>query len=143
MTSILRAGVIGAGVFGGYHAAQYDRLPDVTLSAVLDADPARAAALAARHGAVAFTDLAPFLAASDVVSVATPAIHHGALALAVLKSGRPVYVEKPLATSPDDADSIVREASRRSACSISRARRCAWRRREWALPRRAISMSRW
>jgi predicted dehydrogenase len=53
--------------------------------------------------------------------VATPAIHHGALALAVLKSGRPVYVEKPLATSPDDADSIVREASRRglvAACGF-------------------------
>jgi predicted homoserine dehydrogenase-like protein len=34
MSETLRGGVIGAGVFGGYHARQYARLPGVTLSAV-------------------------------------------------------------------------------------------------------------
>ena len=38
--------MIGAGVFGGYHAAQYARLPGVTLSAVFDTHPERAAAVA-------------------------------------------------------------------------------------------------
>jgi len=113
MTSIARAGLIGAGVFGGYHAAKYVELPDVTLTAVLDPHPDRAQALAERHGARAFTDLADFLSAVDVVSIAAPAIRHGRLALDVLRAGKPVYVEKPIATSLEDADAIVTEASRR------------------------------
>jgi len=114
MTSTLRAGVIGAGVFGGYHAAKYVELPDVTLTAVLDPHPERAAALAERYGAAAFSDLAGFLAAVDVVSIAAPAVTHGALALSVLRAGKPAYVEKPIATALEDADLIVAEAARRA-----------------------------
>ncbi|HEY5290415.1 MAG TPA: Gfo/Idh/MocA family oxidoreductase [Caulobacteraceae bacterium] len=113
MTSILRAGVIGAGVFGGYHAAQYARLDGVILAGVLDPHPDRAQALAESHGGHAFTDLATLLEAVDLVSIAAPAIHHGALALAALRAGKPVYVEKPIATSLEDADAIAAEANRR------------------------------
>ena len=79
MTSQLRAGVIGAGVFGGYHAGKYVELSDVSLTAVLDPHPDLAAILAERYGATAFAHLADFLGAVDVVSVATPAIAHGGL----------------------------------------------------------------
>jgi len=110
MTSILRAGVIGAGVFGGYHAAKYAELADVELAAVFDPHPERARALADRFGGRAFADLAGFLAAVDVVSIAAPAAAHAGHALAALRAGKPVYVEKPLATSPADADAIIAEA---------------------------------
>ena len=63
MTSQMRAGVIGAGVFGGYHAAKYDELPDVILAAVLDPHPDRAEAMAHRFGATPFGDIAGFLEA--------------------------------------------------------------------------------
>jgi predicted dehydrogenase len=46
MSESLRGGVIGAGVFGGYHARQYARLSGVDLAAVYDPHPERAAALA-------------------------------------------------------------------------------------------------
>ena len=111
MTSILRAGVIGAGVFGGYHADKYAQLPGVELAAVLDTHPERAEALAGRHGAEAFADLARFLDVVDVVSVASPAVAHAAAALSALRAGKAVYVEKPLATSLQDADAIITEAA--------------------------------
>ncbi len=107
MTSKLRAGVIGAGVFGGYHAAKYVELDGVTLTAVLDPHPERAAALAERTRARPVADMAEFLSLVDVVSVAAPAVEHGALALAALRAGKHLYVEKPLATALDDADSIA------------------------------------
>ncbi len=113
MTAILKAGVIGAGVFGGYHANKYAELEGVRLAAVLDTHPERAQALAQKHGAAAFSDLAAFLDAVDVVSVASPASKHAPAALAALKAGRPTYVEKPLATSLEDADALLGEASRR------------------------------
>jgi predicted dehydrogenase len=113
MTSPLRAGVVGAGVFGGYHAAKWAAMPGVVLAGVCDPDPARAKALAERHGAAAISDPAAFLAAVDILSIAAPAGAHGGWALAALKAGKSVYVEKPLATDPGEADAIVAEASRR------------------------------
>jgi predicted dehydrogenase len=113
MTSLMRAGVVGAGVFGGYHAAKWASFPGVTLAAVHDPDPARARDLAARHGAAAIGEAAAFLQAVDILSIAAPADAHAGWALAALKAGKSVYVEKPLATDLGDADAIVAEAARR------------------------------
>ena len=109
-TGSLRGGVIGAGVFGGYHARQYARLPGVTLSAVLDPHPERAARVAVPLGGRAFHELEAFLEAVDVVTIASPATFHAEQALAVIAAGKPVYVEKPIAVSVADAEKL-REAA--------------------------------
>ncbi|HZZ69340.1 MAG TPA: Gfo/Idh/MocA family oxidoreductase [Phenylobacterium sp.] len=106
MSETLRGGVIGAGVFGGYHARQYARLPGVVLSGVLDLHPDRAAAVAMPLGGRGFTDLAEFLDAVDVVTVASPATLHAEHALAALAAGKPVYIEKPIATSIADGERV-------------------------------------
>jgi predicted dehydrogenase len=106
MADSLRGGVIGAGVFGGYHAGQYARLPGVVLSAVLDTHPERAAAIAMPLGGRAFTDMAAFLDAVDVVTVASPATFHAQHALAALAAGKSVYIEKPIATSVADGERV-------------------------------------
>lgn len=110
MVESLRGGVIGAGVFGGYHARQYSRLPGVVLSAVLDIDPARAAAVAAPLGGRGFHQMAAFLDAVDVVTVASPATLHADHALAALAAGKPVYIEKPIAISMAAAAAIAKAA---------------------------------
>ncbi|THD52223.1 Gfo/Idh/MocA family oxidoreductase [Phenylobacterium sp.] len=106
MPESLRGGVIGAGVFGGYHANQYARLPGVVLSGVFDVHPDRAAAVAMPLGGRAFADLAEFLDAVDVVTVASPATFHAEHALAALAAGKHVYVEKPIATSVADGERV-------------------------------------
>jgi predicted dehydrogenase len=106
----LRAGVVGAGVFGGYHAHKYAALADVELTAVFDPDVERVSALAAAMGVAAVDDLDALLAMSDVVSIASPATTHAELTLRALEAGRSVYVEKPLATSLEDADKLVAAA---------------------------------
>jgi predicted dehydrogenase len=112
MAKVLRAGVIGAGVFGGYHANQYAALEGVELAGVYDHHPAHAEAIVARLGGQVFTSEAELIAAVDVVSVATPASVHAASALAALAAGKPTYVEKPVATTPEEADRIVALARR-------------------------------
>jgi predicted dehydrogenase len=107
MGQVLRAGVIGAGVFGGYHASKYAALPGVTLAGVYDHHAVHAEALAAKHGGQVFASEAELIAAVDLVSIATPAIHHAAPAIAALDAGRAVYIEKPVATSEQDAARIV------------------------------------
>jgi predicted dehydrogenase len=106
MPESLRGGVIGAGVFGGYHARQYARIEGVTLSAVFDPNPERAAEVAMPLGGRAFHDLEAFLDAVDVVTVASPATVHGGQALATLRAGKPVYVEKPIAVTLADAQAV-------------------------------------
>ena len=115
MGEILRGGVIGAGVFGGHHARKYAAAPDVVLSAVLDTHhPDRAAALAVPLGGRAFHRLDEFLQTVDVVTVASPASVHAEGALAALKAGKPVYIEKPIAISLADAEAIMAQAARQN-----------------------------
>lgn len=108
MPKTLKAGVAGAGVFGGLHARKYAVLPSVELAAVFDIDAARAGALAAGLGARPFSELDAFMAAAeDLVTVASPAFTHYAVTSHALALGRHVYVEKPLATDLDDARLLV------------------------------------
>jgi predicted dehydrogenase len=113
MSLPLRAGVVGAGVFGGHHAAKWAGFEGVTLTAVHDPHAERSRGLAERHGARSFEEAAAFLDAVDLVSIASPAHTHADWALAALRSGKPVYVEKPLATDLAKADAIAVEADRR------------------------------
>jgi predicted dehydrogenase len=113
MSATLRGGVIGAGVFGGHHARKYASLPGTRLAAVHDPDLARAEALAGPLGGRAIADLDAFLQAVDVVTVASPATCHAGQALAALRAGKPVYVEKPIGIALGEADEIIAEAERR------------------------------
>ncbi len=109
----LVAGVIGAGVFGGIHARKYASLPDVELKGIYDADYEAAKKLAGEVGAAALHHLTGVIASSDIVTIASPAIHHGRAALMAVQAGCHIYVEKPLATDLETADKILAEAAKR------------------------------
>ena len=110
-TSPLRAGVIGAGVFGGYHAGKYVENPDTTLTAIFDPDKERAQALADTHGVTAYSEVGLFLEAVDIVTIASPGVTHAQMGARVLEAGKPVLIEKPLAVTAQEADHLVRLAS--------------------------------
>ena len=105
--SVIAAGVIGAGVFGRYHALKYRDSAFADLVAVYDADPARAEALASETGARACPDLDSFLGAVSAVSLAAPASVHADIADRILASGKHCLVEKPLALTVADADRLI------------------------------------
>ncbi len=94
----LRAGVVGAGVFGTFHARKYASLEGVDLAGVYDPDGAKARALADELGVASFRTPKALFDACQVVSVASPADTHAETASQALTAGLHVYVEKPLAT---------------------------------------------
>lgn len=111
--SPLRVAIVGAGLMGRWHADSAARAGGV-VSAIVDADPTRARALAARHGA-AVLDLDALLGPprADVVHVCTPLNTHAAIAGAAIRAGLAVLVEKPLARDPAETDALLREAAAR------------------------------
>ena len=111
--SELKAGVIGAGVFAGFHALKYRELPQVELAGVYDPDADRAVQLAADLGVQAFDSPQALLQACHLVSVASPASTHAELAERAISALRHVYVEKPLAVTLDAGAALVERAGRR------------------------------
>jgi predicted dehydrogenase len=112
----MKFGVIGAGIFGSRHIQAFDRHPDAELVGVLDLNREAAENSVAKFSSVPvpiYTDIDEFLAIEGLqaVSVATPDHLHRAPAVAAARAGKHLLVEKPLATTVDDATAIV-EASR-------------------------------
>ena len=107
---MLRAGIVGAGVFGRIHAKKYSAHEGVTLNAVIDPDQEKADAAAAEFGAAAYADYDAFLDNVDVLTIAAPAAAHYELGVKALRAGRHVYVEKPLALNSTDADEMIETA---------------------------------
>lgn len=110
MPEQIKIGLIGAGVFAGYHANKLAGHSRVNFSGVYDPDAVRAAALADKH-TVQPLPLESLLTASDAVVIACPASFHGSTALQALKAGCHALIEKPLATTLSEANEIATLAS--------------------------------
>src|SRR5690349_4927134 len=105
----IRIALVGTGSMGQVHAAAFAGMPGVSVTAVVDRDPARAAALAASLGAGAYTDLDALPADSPVDAVdcclPTP-LHRPSVEWAAAR-GLHVICEKPLALSVDDGRAMI------------------------------------
>ncbi len=102
----IRVGVVGAGVFGGYHAQKFASLPGAQLVGVFDLQTDLAASLCDRIGAgEAFDDLDALIDACDALVIATPASTHAKLERCW--NPRHALVEKPLALSGVEARALA------------------------------------
>lgn len=112
MSARLPVGVIGVGALGAHHARHLASLPGVELVGVYDIVPSRAADVAAKVNTEAFRDLARLLARVKAVTIAVPTPEHADVGVRALEAGVAVLMEKPLASSLDDADRLVEAAQK-------------------------------
>lgn len=103
----LKAAVIGAGAFGRHHATKYRGLEDIELVGIADPSAEARKSATAAHGVPAFADWRELLGKVDLVSVASPAVTHAEIVRAFLNAGAHVLVEKPIATSIEEADALI------------------------------------
>ncbi|HEX5417931.1 MAG TPA: Gfo/Idh/MocA family oxidoreductase [Chloroflexota bacterium] len=116
--------IVGCGAVADWHAQRgYANLRElVRLAVVCDTRSDRAEALAQATGARAVTDLDAVLADPAIhgVDLCVPHHLHAPLALRALAAGKHVLVEKPIATSVEDAEKMVALAEERGlALSVS------------------------
>ena len=116
MMEKLKLGVIGAGVFGSYHASKCSAHGDVDFIGVYDQNLDASRLLAGKFDVDSFASNAELFDRCDGVIIAAPAISHGGLALAALKSGLHVLVEKPLATTKSEAREALKLAHKMDKC---------------------------
>jgi predicted dehydrogenase len=113
MTARFRAGIIGAGFMGTVHAHAV-RAAGGVVSRVAGPTPEAAEQAAQRLGAErAAASVEELVAADDVdaVHICTPNHTHVTLAETVLRGGKHVVCEKPLATNPQDARRLTEIAT--------------------------------
>ncbi len=107
MNAKTRVAVVGVGYLGRFHALIYSRMPEVELVGVVDAQPARAAAVAKEAGCAAFADAAALLGEIDAVSIVVPTTEHLNVARPFLQRGIHMLLEKPIAASQEQGRAIV------------------------------------
>jgi predicted dehydrogenase len=107
-----RAAVLGLGAIGKHHARLYHELDGVELVAVADLDEGRRAAAARRFKIPAYRDHGELFANTpvDLVSVAAPTEAHFTAAVAALEHGAHVLVEKPIAATVAEAQTLIDRA---------------------------------
>jgi myo-inositol 2-dehydrogenase/D-chiro-inositol 1-dehydrogenase len=107
----LKVGLIGCGKIGQLaHLTNLTRLPDVNLVALAEPDAQRRSEASRRApSAAAFADYQELLKMSEVdaVVICLPTALHAEAAVAALEQGKHVYLEKPIATSLDEAQRVV------------------------------------
>ncbi len=114
-------GVIGCGGFGLFALQQFTQVPGVRLVGVAATHRPASLAAAARFGVENTDDLDAFLGRGDldVVYIATPPFLHHAQALAALRAGKHVIVEKPLALTIAQANELVAVARSRDLLLVT------------------------
>lgn len=112
---MLKVAIIGAGAISGAHISAYLAFPDrCQIVAVADMYPEKAQKRINEHGlknAQAVTDYKELLSQNiDVVSICTPPYTHAPIACDFLYAGTHVLVEKPMASSLEEADQMLKAA---------------------------------
>jgi UDP-N-acetylglucosamine 3-dehydrogenase len=113
--SKLKVGVIGCGSIAKHrHIPEYAANENVELVAFCDIVESRANEMAKEYGGKSYTSYEDLLANSDVeaVSVCTPNYLHAPVSIAALNAGKHVLCEKPMATSLEEAESMIEAAKK-------------------------------
>lgn len=113
---MINVGVVGYGYWGPNLVRNFAANPDTRVTMVCDRDGARLEKLRGLYPAIGLTTSSDDLIKDpqvDAVVIATPVDTHFPLALAALQAGKHVLVEKPIASSAEQARRLIDEAQKR------------------------------
>lgn len=103
----INVGVIGVGHLGQHHAKHFSTLPNVNFTGVYDIDTTRAGEIAKKYNTTAYSNIEELLANCDALSIVTPTPLHAEIAELCIKSGKHVFLEKPITKTVAEADSLL------------------------------------
>lgn len=112
-----RIAVIGAGHLGKIHARLIGQVEGAQLAGIADPTAVAREAVAATFDVPVVADYKDLIDHIDAAVIASPTGYHAEIATTLLNAGKHVFVEKPLATSAEDAYALVHLAHQQR-CTI-------------------------
>ena len=110
---LTKCAVIGVGYLGSFHAQKYAAIDSAELVAVVDINEQAARRSAEDCNCQALTDYRDIIGKVDAVSIAVPTVRHYDIARDFLDAGVHVLLEKPIASTLDEARALTRLARER------------------------------
>ncbi len=107
--------LVGTGMIAGYHAQAIAQTPGAKLVGVVSRSPETGRAFAAQHNIPVITATVEEMVARPdvhVINVTTPSGAHLDPALAAIRAGKHVVIEKPVETTPARVDQITAAADK-------------------------------
>ncbi|HST07860.1 MAG TPA: Gfo/Idh/MocA family oxidoreductase [Gemmatimonadaceae bacterium] len=114
MTSAPRVGVVGAGSLGFHHIRILRDLRGIEFAGFFESRPERRAEVEKELKVRSHPTLESLLEASEAVVIVVPTSAHFAVATAAIERGRHVFIEKPITTTLEEADALLKQARRKS-----------------------------
>jgi predicted dehydrogenase len=102
-----KVGVIGAGYLGRFHAIIYSKMEQVELVGINDINLERAQIVATEAKCSVFENFKDLLNKVDAVSIVVPTTSHAEIAQIFLANGIHTLLEKPIASTRNEAQQIV------------------------------------
>ncbi len=102
---MIKTGVIGIGSMGRNHARVYSEISN--LVAVSDLNEEEGNKIATQFGAKYYKNYSEMLQEVDAVTIAVPTVFHRDVAEVVASKGVHMLIEKPLASTPKEAEAII------------------------------------
>lgn len=109
----VRIGVVGVGYLGKFHVEKYARMNDVHLVGIVDTSPAQADKIASKFNTQGYYDHRKLMGKVDAVSIAVPTSEHFSVSKDFLENNIDVLIEKPITTTLEEADELIRVAKSR------------------------------
>jgi len=104
---MLKIGVLGAGHLGKIHLRLLNQSEKYELVGFYDQDEENAQLIEKEFGYKRFDTISRLIHAVDVIDIVTPTLSHYKSAKVAIKSGKHVFVEKPIATTVEEAEEMI------------------------------------
>lgn len=104
---MLKAGVLGAGHLGKIHLRLLNESEKYELVGFYDPNQENAKKVAEEFGYTPFDTIQELIDAVDVIDIVTPTLSHHDCAVQVIKSGKHIFIEKPISNTIAEAEEII------------------------------------
>jgi predicted dehydrogenase len=104
---MLKVGVLGAGHLGKIHLRLLQQSEKYELVGFYDENQEYAQKIANEFGYTNFNTIAKLIHAVDVIDIVTPTLSHYKCARTAIKSGKHVFIEKPISNTIEEAEEII------------------------------------
>ncbi|GAA6773854.1 hypothetical protein AAGS39_46220 [Flavobacterium sp. CGRL2] len=104
---MLKVGVLGAGHLGKIHLRLLQQSDKYELVGFYDENQENAERISKEFGYKNFSTIAKLIHAVDVIDIVTPTLSHYKCAKVAIKSGKHIFIEKPIANTVAEAEEII------------------------------------